>query len=119
MLRNVLCPPECPLIRVYGTERELGIALKESKIPRSEFWVTTKIFGSVGDVEKGLRTSLEKLQLEYVDLYLIHAPFFPAPPLEEVWKGMEGVLEKGIVVKVLVDGRIDKEYRRLELQNTR
>ena len=115
MLPKVLSPLEYLLIPVYGTERELGIALKESKIPRSEFWVTTKILGSVSDVEKGLRTSLEKLQLEYVDLYLIHAPFFPAPPLEEVWKRMEGVLEKGVVVKVLVDGRIDKEYRRLEL----
>lgn len=53
----------------YGTEREIGIAMKESGIPRSEFFLTTKLQGLV-DAEKALEASLEKLQTDYVDLYV-------------------------------------------------
>lgn len=52
---------------VYGTEREVGIAMKESGVPRSSFFLSTKADG-VDDVEGALEASLEKLQTGYVDL---------------------------------------------------
>lgn len=52
----------------YGTETELGIALKESGIPRSKFFITTKIIFNLADIPGSLETSLKKLQLEYIDL---------------------------------------------------
>jgi diketogulonate reductase-like aldo/keto reductase len=51
----------------YHTEAELGVAVKEPGIPRSEFFITTKAISLQG-VEAALRTSLEKLGFEYVDL---------------------------------------------------
>ncbi|KAK7222936.1 hypothetical protein V2G26_010939 [Clonostachys chloroleuca] len=52
----------------YETEPELGLAIKESKVPRAEFFVTTKAVSPI-DVEGALVTSLKKLRMEYVDLY--------------------------------------------------
>lgn len=51
----------------YRTEGELGLAIEESGIPRSEFFVTTKA-ASVLDVEGALKESLKKLRMPYVDL---------------------------------------------------
>lgn len=52
---------------VYGTEREVGIAMKESGLPRSDFFLSTKA-GGVDDVEGALKASLKRLQTDYVDL---------------------------------------------------
>lgn len=57
----------------YGTETELGRAVKESGVPRGELFVVTKIAqtiseGSVEDVGLGLENSLRRLQMDYVDL---------------------------------------------------
>lgn len=56
----------------YGTEREVGIAIKESGIPRNKLFVTTKVLDGWADVPKAIDASLERLQLEYVNLYVEH-----------------------------------------------
>ncbi|KAI5918997.1 aldo/keto reductase [Camillea tinctor] len=59
----------------YGNEAHLGAAIAASGVPRSELFVTTKLRGTKKqDVNAAFEKSLKRLGLEYVDLYLIHAP---------------------------------------------
>lgn len=61
----------------YGNEAEVGQAIKESALPRQDIFLTTKIWYSDAGYEKAkeaIKTSLERLQTDYVDLLLIHQP---------------------------------------------
>ena len=62
----------------YGNERAVGNAIKASGLDRSEFFITTKLWISEQGYEKAKKSiegSLERLQMDYVDLLLIHQPF--------------------------------------------
>lgn len=62
---------------VYETEKELGQAIKDSKIPREEFFIQSKAWvdelGADG-VKAAINRTLERLQMDYLDVYLIHWP---------------------------------------------
>lgn len=62
---------------IYGNEDSVGKAIKDSKIDRKDIFVTTKVWNSeqgYGSTKKAFFESLEKLQLDYIDLYLVHWP---------------------------------------------
>ncbi|KAI9815681.1 MAG: hypothetical protein M1827_002077 [Pycnora praestabilis] len=82
---------------IYNTEREVGIAMKESKVSREKFYVTTKVFNPMDDIPAAFKASLEKLGLDYVDLFLIHAPFKTKTDqdLQTAWAAMEKIHASG------------------------
>jgi 2-dehydropantolactone reductase len=82
---------------VYGTEKELGEALTKAKVPRENLFITTKVTGGNDPIEH-LDASLKKLNLDYVDLYLIHHPFFRG--VEDSWGKMEQLLQSGKVKNI-------------------
>ena len=83
--------------KLYGNERDVGAAVRESGIPRDEIFVTTKLWNSDQGFESALRAfegSRRELGLEYVDLYLVH---WPVPQLRnESWKALVKIREQGL-----------------------
>ncbi len=83
---------------VYGNEIGVGRAIEKSGIPREELFVTTKLWNSDQGTQSAfdaIDLSLEKLGLDYVDLYLIH---WPRPDLDryvESWLAMEQIRDDG------------------------
>lgn len=66
----------------YFNEREVGRAVRESGIPRDELFITSKLWLQDYGYEaakKGIEASLEKLGMDYIDLYLIHQPYGDVP----------------------------------------
>ncbi len=75
---------------MYGNEVGVGRAIRASSIPREEIFVTTKLWPTdFGNPKAALSQSLERLGLDYVDLYLIHRPSPEMPP--DIWRAMESI----------------------------
>lgn len=91
---------------IYKNEESVGRAIQDSGIPREEIFVTSKLWNTNHDYEQARQAfeeSLEKLGLDYLDLYLIH---WPNPKLlrendqwkirnSEVWRAMEDLYQEG------------------------
>jgi len=82
----------------YDNEAGVGKGIKESGVPREDLFITTKVWNSDHGYENTLKAfdiSLEKLGLEYLDLYLIHWPV--RGKYVETWKALEKLYHEGKV----------------------
>lgn len=86
----------------YKNEKAVGDAIKESGINRKELFITTKLWiqkNGYEDTKKAFNNSLEKLQLDYLDLYLIHQPF---GDYYREWRCMEELYKNGKIKAIVV-----------------
>jgi diketogulonate reductase-like aldo/keto reductase len=84
--------------KIYGNERSVGEAVRNSKIAREEIFVTTKLWNNDQGYNSALDafdSSLERLGLDYIDLYLIHWPSAGAKAYKESWRALSEIYERG------------------------
>lgn len=98
----------------YKNEEGVGQALKETSVPREELFVTTKVWNDEQGYEETLAAfdrSMEKLGLEYLDLYLIH---WPVPgKYKETWKALEKLYKDGKVKAIGVSNFLEHHLENL------
>jgi diketogulonate reductase-like aldo/keto reductase len=78
---------------LYGNEQSVGRALAAGGVPREELFVTTKLLPRARDARRALEHSLRLLELDWVDLYLIH---WPTGRADEQWAALEGAYDDGL-----------------------
>ena len=79
----------------YQNETAVGNAIKKSEVPRNELFITTKLWASDMGYENtklAFQKSIDKLQLDYLDLYLIHQPY---GDVFGSWKAMQELYHEG------------------------
>ncbi|CNE47198.1 2,5-didehydrogluconate reductase DkgA [Yersinia nurmii] len=82
---------------IYKNEEGVGLALKSAAIPREKLFITTKLWNEdQANPQQALETSLEKLQLDYVDLYLIHWPDPKQNRFVAAWRELIKLREQGL-----------------------
>lgn len=85
---------------IYGNEEGVGKGIKESGVKREELFITTKVWNSDQGYNETLNSferSMERLGLDYLDLYLIHWPVPKKNMYVETWKALESLYRKGKV----------------------
>lgn len=109
---------------IYGNEKEIGEALKkvfdEKIVSREQLWITSKLWNNAHQKDRvipALKTTLDDLQLDYLDLYLVHWPVAFKPevvgaekaddylspeecPIEETWRAMEEAVAQGLTKSI-------------------
>lgn len=101
--------------RYYENEADVGLAIRESGIPRKEIFVTTKLANQDHGYEKALQAfdqSNHLIGLEYVDLYLIHWPVHGKRGPS--WKALERVLKEGRCRAIGVSNYMVRHLKELE-----
>ncbi|KRK98761.1 aldo keto reductase [Secundilactobacillus odoratitofui DSM 19909 = JCM 15043] len=84
----------------YGNEQWVGEAIRESGLKREDLFVTSKIWNNVrgyDETKQEFQATLDRLGLDYLDLYLIH---WPAPGYVDTWRAMEDLYKAGKIKNI-------------------
>jgi 2,5-diketo-D-gluconate reductase A len=106
---------------MYGNEEGVGQAVRESGIDRSEIFVTSKLnngFHDPDDAAAAFEVTLGTLDIDYVDLFLMHWPLPGVGDYVETWKAMEKMYESGKVRAIGVSNFKEHHLNRLFAETT-
>jgi 2,5-diketo-D-gluconate reductase A len=101
---------------VYGNEAGVGEGVRASGVPREQLFVTTKLWNSDQGYDETLRAfdrSLERLGMDYVDLYLIHWPHPAAGRYIDSWRALVRLQEEGRALSIGVSNFMIEHLRRI------
>lgn len=99
---------------VYKNEEAVGQALQETDVPREDIFITTKLWNDAQqNAQQALETSLKKLQLEQVDLYLMHWPCPEKDRYVDAWKQMIALQQQGLIKSIGVCNFHESHLKRL------
>ncbi|GAX80682.1 hypothetical protein CEUSTIGMA_g8117.t1 [Chlamydomonas eustigma] len=114
--------------QVYGNEADVGLACKQSGIPRSQIYVTTKLWSSQWGYDRAtaaIKSSLTRLGLDYVDLMLLHHPADPNLRAEtwraledskdQIWRALEDAKDQGLLKSIGVSNFSEAHIEKLLL----
>lgn len=96
----------------YFNEREVGQAVKDSDVEREDIWITSKLWlqdYEYEDAKKAIDLSLEKLDTDYMDLYLLHQPY---GKVDEAWRALEEAREEGKILSIGVSNMTPKLWNK-------
>ena len=96
----------------YFNEQEVGQAVRDSEVEREDIWITSKLWlqdYEYDDARKAIDLSLEKLDTDYMDLYLLHQPY---GKVDEAWRALEEAKEEGKILSVGVSNMTPKLWNK-------
>jgi 2,5-diketo-D-gluconate reductase A len=100
--------------KAYGNEAQVGQAIHASGLPREDFFITTKLWNDDhSDGVGALKTSLGKLEMEHVDLYLIHWPVPSKDLYVQAWKALIEAQQAGLARAIGVSNFQAPHLRRI------
>jgi len=103
--------------QLYGNEKEVGEAVRASSIPRNELFITTKLWECQGylDAIQSIETSLNRLNIGYIDLLLIHEP---RGDFVEIYRALEDYYKQGKLKSIGVSNFYENDFMKL-INNTK
>ena len=105
----------------YGNEVGVGQGIADAAVPRDEVFVTTKLRGSdqgYDSTRKALEDSLRRLDMDYVDLYLIHWPLPRLDKYVESWRAMAEMVAEGKIRAIGVSNFLPEHLDRLAAESS-
>ncbi|WP_010533311.1 aldo/keto reductase [Brachybacterium squillarum] len=102
--------------KIYGNEEGVGEAVRASGLPREQVYVTTKLWNDAhahDDAVAALEGSLERLGLEYVDLYLVHWAVPSQGQYLEAWKTLIELRDRGLATSIGVSNYPAEQLREI------
>ena len=103
--------------QTYGNHKNIANAIRVAGIPREELWITTKIntlgLTTAGEVFASVRSSLQELDLKYIDLVLLHTAAHNATLRTAQWKGLVSARLAGLVGQIGVSNWNKETHQRV------